>query len=317
VTPDRVGRRNGMQVHLAWDAPAGTNYRQFNVTTQGRFVGGAFTDTANHTGLSCWTSSNSCTIFFPFTSNDRTMAGRQYHQLIYTLQGYSSEGSSQPTSIGPLASLEPTPPSAPLNVTAEAGYNTVTVTWDAPTSSGSAGFVMNYLVRSSRGNVCITRVTTIPETADARRCTFTKLRPGVQYTFTVEALSTFGWGATSEPSNRLTPYFLRTVDSRRQGPWFSLRFGSRTTWTGEAPGYLPGTQITPYVRIGTGAWQRDTRARVRVGEDGRFIYRRDVNVFYSRRTVSVRFAVGNPANCTGQTQPCGESVVATVGSVRR
>lgn len=317
VTPDRVGRINGMQVHLAWDAPAGSGYRLFNVTTRGRFNAGEFVETSSHENQSCWTVDATCTIFYPFTSNDRSMAGRQYHQVIYTLQGYSADGAGLTTSVGPLADLEPMPPSAPLNVRAQAGWNNVTVTWDAPTSSGSAGFVTNYLVRSSRGNVCITRVTTIPETADARRCTFTNLRPGTRYTFTVQALSTFGWGANSEASSNVTPYFLRTVDSKRQGPWLSLLFGSRTTWTGEAPGYAPGTPVTAFYRIGTGRWERDSNARVRVDAEGRFTYRRDFAVLYNRRTISVRFSIGNPATCTTAGPPCGESAVSTLGSAGR
>jgi hypothetical protein len=315
AVPAQKGRLRGMNVHLDWDASAG--YVLFNVTTRGRFTAGEFTETGNHSELTCWTVTTTCQIFFPFTSNDRTMAGRQYHQVIYTLQGYTLEGSSLTNSVGPLADLEPRPPSAPLNARAQAGWNNVTVTWDAPTSSGTGGFVMNYLVRSSRGNVCITRVTTIPETADARTCTFTNLRPGVRYTFTVEALSTFGWGATSEVSNRTTPYFLRVGEGERRGPWLSLLFGSRASWTGEAPGYAAGTPITAFYRVGTGRWERDSGARVRVDREGRFTYRRDFGVQFNGRPVSVRFAVGNTATCATSGPPCGESAVSTLNPLGR
>ncbi len=315
AVPAQKGRLRGMNVHLDWDASAG--YVLFNVTTRGRFTAGEFTETGNHSELTCWTVTTTCQIFFPFTSNDRTMAGRQYHQVIYTLQGYTLEGSSLTNSVGPLADLEPRPPSAPLNARAQAGWNNVTVTWDAPTSSGTGGFVMNYLVRSSRGNVCITRVTTIPETADARTCRFTNLRPGVRYTFTVEALSTFGWGATSEVSNQTTPYFLRVREGERRGPWLSLLFGSRASWTGEAPGYAAGTPITAFYRVGTGRWERDSGARVRVNDQGRFTYRRDFNALYNRRNLSVRFAIGDTATCANSGPPCGESAVFTLDSLRR
>lgn len=201
----------------------------------------------------------------------------------------------------------------------QAGWNEVTASWDAATDSKNGGFVMNYLARFSRGDVCITRVTSIPETADARVCTFTKLTPGVDYTFTVETLSLFGWGTSSETTEEITPNFVEVTETRRQGPCLSPLFVSRATWTGSVSGYPAGTTLTLVYRIGTGSWRRDTGARMRVDESGNFRYRRDFNVLCNRRNLSVRFEVGDPAVCAAvalPVVPCGTSEVSVIGSLR-
>ena len=79
-----------------------------------------------------------------------------------------------------------TPPGAPTNVVAKGGWQTVTVSWDPPKDQGTYP-ITNYLAQATAigsapsGNVCITRLTD----AKLTECTFTSLKPGVQYTFRV------------------------------------------------------------------------------------------------------------------------------------
>ena len=156
----------------------------------------------------------------------------------------------------------PIPPSAPGSVTATAGDDSATVTWTAPTAPGSFP-VTNYQVTSSpAGQSCLTSALT---------CTVTGLTNGTAYTFTVKALSGAGWGASSTPSNAVTPAGVPkpsiTITGSRDGqritvtgtsmhltsqtvrPW--LRFPGETT-------YSEGAAVIPVSANGTFTWSRKT-----------------------------------------------------------
>ncbi|MFM1966349.1 MAG: hypothetical protein RL134_2074 [Actinomycetota bacterium] len=90
------------------------------------------------------------------------------------------------------------PPSPPLDVSATAGEESVTVTWRAPSSPGSFP-VTNYSVTSTPGGrICLV-------SAPALSCEVDGLTPGTAYTFTVQALNGAGWSPASTPSNSVTP----------------------------------------------------------------------------------------------------------------
>ena len=90
-----------------------------------------------------------------------------------------------------------TPPLAPRNVTAVAGQGTATVTWDAPTDSGSSA-IGSYTVTSSPGNQ------TCNWSNGPLTCTVFGLTPNSQYRFTVTATNAWNTSASSLPSNSIT-----------------------------------------------------------------------------------------------------------------
>ena len=92
----------------------------------------------------------------------------------------------------------PTPASAPRDVSATAGEASATVTWTAPASSGGYPITDYRAIASPGGRSCL-----VP--APALSCEVSGLTNGTEYTFTAQALTGAGWGATSSPSNAVTP----------------------------------------------------------------------------------------------------------------
>jgi len=94
--------------------------------------------------------------------------------------------------------LAPTiPPTAPVNVQAEALNSSARITWSPPERTGDFP-VTTYQVVGSPSGGCLVQ-------APALTCVITGLINGVTYTFKVRALSGAGWGPYSIPSNTVTP----------------------------------------------------------------------------------------------------------------
>ena len=153
------------------------------------------------------------------------------------LQWYSAQENwtcSAPTPPGTTPSPTPIPASPPIDVVAQPGDATATVTWSAPASSGSYP-VSIYLVTSSpSARSCLASTTT---------CRVTGLTNGVSYTFTVQALTGAGWSAPSEPSNAVTPQKAPSI----------VISGARTGRTVTIRGIARGTsdqEVTVRVRLG-------------------------------------------------------------------
>ncbi len=91
----------------------------------------------------------------------------------------------------------PTVATEPRNVIAVAGNATATVKFDAPTSNGGAA-ITEYIITSTPGNITAT-------TSVAASTTITGLTNDTSYTFVVNAINSVGRGATSTPSNSVTP----------------------------------------------------------------------------------------------------------------
>jgi hypothetical protein len=91
----------------------------------------------------------------------------------------------------------PAPPSPPENVTAFAGYQSATVAWSAPASTGGAP-VSRYTITTRPGHV----VTTVP--GDEGKAIVAGLTDGVRYALTVTATNTAGTSRTSAAA-RVTP----------------------------------------------------------------------------------------------------------------
>lgn len=304
---DRVGNQSGIRVHVAWDVPEGAGYVQYTVTTRGLQTGGTFDPAVEHATPTCTSEVPSCSLFFPHTSIDSTMRGRQYFDVIYSVLGESSLGTALPVGFGPLTASPP--PSAPQNVQVRGDWRAITVSWDRPADAGA--LITNYLVVASpHRRVCVTTVTALEESA-SRSCTFRNLRPNTDYSFSVQALSLAGWGSASAASAPVQPKNLKVESSTRSKPLFGF---SRIRVAGLASGYAAGTEVKTFMRIGTGAWREITDAGTRVDASGKFSFTRVISPLSFSRPVSVRFEVVDQAACSVNPTPkdCGTSETVTL-----
>lgn len=112
----------------------------------------------------------------------------------FTVVAENNEGKSGPSpATAPLTT--PSPPSAPLNVTAVAGNGQALVSWTAPASGGLP--ITAYTVTSSPAQATSTQAGTT--------ATLFLLHNGTPYTFTVVATNEVGTGPASAPSAAVTP----------------------------------------------------------------------------------------------------------------
>lgn len=184
---------------------------------------------------------------------------------------YVGSGTSQSLQvINPSASPAPGPspapvypPDAPRDVKAVGGDGQATVSWAAPSTSGSFS-VTNYLAKSSPGGK--TCLVAAPELT----CTVSGLSNGTAYTFTVEALNGAGWSAASAPSAAVTSTAGKAI----------VITGSRDASDprlivvrGTSSG-LAGAQAVPFIRLpGQTSYSQGSGART-IGADGRFDWQR-------------------------------------------
>ena len=89
------------------------------------------------------------------------------------------------------------PPQPPTDVVAVAGAGTATITWNAPTDTGTSA-ISSYTATSSVGNQTCTW------TNGPLTCTVFGLVPNTQYTFTVTATNAWNTSSSSLPSNSIT-----------------------------------------------------------------------------------------------------------------
>lgn len=316
VVRDVVDGEGGSRVYYTWDVPTDAGYTRFKVTTRGRLRdNGVYNPNVTHSDLTCETTTNTCSIFFPFRGVDPSMRGRRFQQVIYTLRSFSPLGKVKPTSFGPLYQIPREPPSPPRDVKATNEWNSVKVTWREPADRGSADIVTVYLAQASPGGrVCVVRTDEFPATKADRSCEFRTLKPGQDYTFTVRALTWNGeWSEPSAPSNSTTPQDLRITSSKRSRPSLGLLGGTRVTVDGEAPGYAPKTKLKSFVRIGSGNWRADDT--VTVNKAGRFSFEKRFGIQHNRQPISVRFELADRSAC-GRSTTCGVTEPVTLPAAR-
>ena len=139
-------------------------------------------------------------------------------------------------SVPPPGPVPAVPASAPRDVAAQAGDSSASVTWTAPSSSGSYP-VSHYLVTSSPGGrTCLV-------TAPTLTCEVAGLTNGTAYTFTVKALTGAGWSAESRPSDAVVPRASAKPTIVISG----TREGKRIVVTGRSTGLDSGSMLTPHV----------------------------------------------------------------------
>ena len=157
----------------------------------------------------------------------------------------------------------PTPASAPLDVTATAGDASATVTWKAPTSSGSYPMTTYQAISTPPGRTCLV-------SAPALTCAVTGLANGTAYTFTVQALTGAGWGAPSSPSNTVTPRAVPKPSITITG----TRDGERIMVTGSTTGFGMGAILRPWIRFPGQTTYTQGTASILVDAQGGFTWER-------------------------------------------
>ena len=135
---------------------------------------------------------------------------------------------------------------APTNVTATAGNAQATVAWTAPADTGGAP-ITQFRIQVRTGT---TVVRTLDVPATPTTAVVTGLTNGTAYNFRVRAITSFGLGVLSAPSNTVTPV---TVAAAPGTPVATAGNAlASLTWT--APADTGGSPITGYriqVRTGT------------------------------------------------------------------
>ncbi len=154
----------------------------------------------------------------------------------------------------------PVPASPPRDVSAIGGDRQVTVSWQAPASSGSFPVSTYQMIASPGGASCV-----VP--AAELTCVITGLTNGVEYTVRGRALTGAGWSAFSAASAPVTPGVEQTIVIS------GSRDGRRVVVEGVTTG-LVGAQVTPWFRFpGPGGYAPGSGVRT-VDDQGEFTWQR-------------------------------------------
>ena len=132
-----------------------------------------------------------------------------------------------------------TTPGPPASVTAYAGNNSATVSWNAPQTNGGSPILGYKVTANPGGNVCTTN--------GALSCTVTSLTNGTSYTFTVIATNANGDSIASAPTSTIVP---SSLPGPPIAPTATAGFQSATVqWT--APFSNGGSPILTYTVTST------------------------------------------------------------------
>ena len=217
--------------------------------------------------------------------NDSAMFGGNFHTAGATTAGRVARWSPPLPPPPPPPSI---PPGAPTAVTATAGVQSVTVTWAAPSYSGTQP-ITNYRATASPGGATCE--------VNALTCTFTDLAVGTPYTFQVQAFNAVGWSTFSAPSNSASPLApppppvpvsvsISSAERTISGRGTTISAFITTT------GVDAGTPVVPWTRIGRGEWTPNSASTLVVGPDGSAQWKRKFGANRNRSTISIRFEVG-------------------------
>lgn len=197
------------------------------------------------------------------TLSSVTAADSGLQVRVLAVDGYGNDDTSAVATLTVTNPTPGTPPSAPRDPAASAGDARATVTWSAPSTSGSFP-VSSYEVRNDRdGAVCLVTVTS----GTPLECTLAGLTNGVAYRFSVRALNGAGWGPWSAWSNAVTPGgiapTITITGSRHQD---TVKVAGTTTG-------LAGKQVRAMVRL-AGQTAFSPGSTPAVNDNGRFTWQR-------------------------------------------
>lgn len=186
---------------------------------------------------------------------------------------------------GPSPSPTPAPPipsGPPVGVMAAAGASSASVTWSAPTTSGSFPVTQYQVASSPDGGWCLSSSTA---------CTVGGLRDGTTYTFLVRALTGAGWSEWSTPSNAVVPTPIVTPTVVIIGS----RMSRIVTVSGTTRGFGEGEMATPWARLDVRSSFTQGRSAVPLASDGNFAWQRRV---VKGARVEIYFTVGDARSNT-------------------
>lgn len=205
------------QVQVSWSAP---------VSDGGSPVTG-YTVLATPGGLSCQTIGDTTCTVVGLTN------GTVYR---FTVTASNSNGAGLP-STSSVAVTPVGPAGPPTSVTGQPLGGAIRVSWVAPASTGGSP-ITGYRTTASPSGLNCTTVAPTPT-----YCSVSGLTNGIGYTFTVQALSAFGYGVASAPSATITPF---TVPGAPTAVVATAGNGSATvTW--RAPASDGGSPIGRYM----------------------------------------------------------------------
>ena len=172
-----MARPGDESVTLTWEAPydGGSPITQYVVLS-------------NPPDGICITSVPGCTV-------TGLANGTAYDFEVTTFNAIGSAASFFPLQVTPTAASRAAP-GAPTAVQATAGDRSASVTWNAPTDTGSSRITSYTATATPGGRACDTSGTA---------CTVTGLSNGTSYTFTVTAANSVGTSLASAPSAATTP----------------------------------------------------------------------------------------------------------------
>ena len=139
----------------------------------------------------------------------------------------------------------PAAPGPVGSVTAQAGANSATVSWSAPTSGGAPTEykITPYISGEAQTSTVLTG--SPPATAT----TLTGLKGGTSYSFTVQPLNAAGPGPVSPPSNAVTPFTPAPPEAPTEVSATAGNGSAAVKWTaaGDGGSAILSYTITPYV----------------------------------------------------------------------
>jgi hypothetical protein len=136
-------------------------------------------------------------------------------------------------------------PGVPANVVATAGVNSATVSWTAPTNTGSSSITTYTVVVLAGGFPNGTSITVV---APATQTVVSGLAAGVSYSFMVHAINAAGDSGSSQASNLVTPTPATVPGVPTHVSAVAASSSAHIFWN--APASDGGRPITGYVVVG-------------------------------------------------------------------
>ncbi|MBU3689379.1 MAG: hypothetical protein FGM29_07495 [Actinobacteria bacterium] len=263
---------------LKWSPPAGDEgrvYALYQVTT-------------GHMGFSCQTTSDSCTIYFPYP----TQAGLpDAAEVTFTLTAISLFGDGTEVTLGPIGAPEPQFADGPLPkavLEAEGLLRFARFRWGTPVLKNQA-ILTKTVWKFSRDRESSTFQRVVdPRYIDGELWigfSVGERLVEVQFCYWRQKCFTGAVGT-------FKPYDLQLTSSNRKRILLGLA-GTRVTVRGTAPGLASGSVIYPWIKVGNDQWKQVPNATVTVQRDGSFSWTSTLPRNVNRTQIQVRFEGGN------------------------